>query len=324
MMRSLFLFANGRVAALERDFIQQRSWQMLLAARDLEETERLLADTWYGRFLSRGDIESCFDQAMQATEQELVELSEDPALVRGLLHRRDARNARYLWKASLLGGTTEPELERPGLIPVEVLAAAAAADPGEEQDLPPLFAKALSEAREAARSGVAAVDMVMDRLAAAVELEDLPGMDPGFEAYARTRMDILNFQAAGRCRLAGMDLPAIEAMLLPGGSREPGELAKAAVAGQLPQAAAETPGMEHLAGVLREALAGGSFLEYQREAERTLMEMLDIGSFAVFGPAPLAAFLLKREMEIAHLRILFASRAAGMDRSRLHRRLPRG
>ena len=168
------------------------------------------------------------------------------------------------------------------------------------------------------------MDMVMDRLAAAVEMEELPGMDPGLEAYARTRMDILNFQVAARCRLAGMDLPAIEAMLLPGGSREPVDLARAAMAGQLPQAAAETPGMEHLGGVLREALAGGSFLEYRREAERTLLEMLETGSFAVFGPAPLAAFVLKREMEIAHLRILFASRAAGMSRSMLHKRLPRG
>lgn len=323
-MRFLFLFANGRVAALERDFIQQRAWQMLISARDLEETERLLADTWYGRFLTKGDIEGCLEQAMQATEQELMDLSEDPALVRGLLHRRDARNARYLWKAALLGGKADPDVERPGLIPTEVLSAAATAEPGEEPALPPLFAKALAEAREAARSGVSAVDSVMDRLAAAVETEELPGMDPGMEAYARVRMDILNFQVAGRCRLAGKDLPAIEAMLLPGGSREPAELARAAVAGQLPQAAAETPGMEHLGGVLREALAGGSFLEYQREAERTLLEMLDIGSFAVFGPAPLAAFVLKREMEMAHLRILFASRAAGMSRSMLHRRLPRG
>jgi vacuolar-type H+-ATPase subunit C/Vma6 len=58
------------------------------------------------------------------------------------------------------------------------------------------------------------------------------------------------------------------------------------------------------------------------EADR--LEMLDRASFAAFGPESLAAFVIKREMEIRHLRILIAGKTAGMDRRRLSRRIPRG
>jgi len=58
--------------------------------------------------------------------------------------------------------------------------------------------------------------------------------------------------------------------------------------------------------------------------EAETLEMLDRTSYAAFGPESLAAFVVKRELEIKHLRILIAGKTAGMDRRRLLRRIPRG
>ncbi len=322
-MKSLFLFANGRVSALEKDLLPPRMWQMLLSARDVEEAGRLLADTWYGRFLQGGNFENCFEQAAQAIEQELMELSEDPALVRGILHRRDVRNARYIWKAALSGHPSPVETERPGLIPLDVLRSALT-DSEPAPELPALMSRSLEEIRSLQELSPAAIDSVMDRLAAAMEMEELPGMYPGFASFLAARMDILNFGIAARCRLAGMDRTASEQLLLEGGTRKPAEIAQAASSGALPALISDTVELESLGSVLRDAIAEKSFLEYSRESERILLGMLDTGAFAVFGPAPLAAFVIKKEYEISHLRILLAAKAARLERSRLLRRLPRG
>ncbi|HRY61767.1 MAG TPA: V-type ATPase subunit, partial [Candidatus Fermentibacter sp.] len=101
-------------------------------------------------------------------------------------------------------------------------------------------------------------------------------------------------------------------------------LAAAALEGTLPDLVSETGNLERLGPLVREAVSSRSFLELERESDRILMDMLDAGSFELFGPAPLAAFLLKREMEISHLRILLSAKSAGIDRARLQRRLPRG
>jgi vacuolar-type H+-ATPase subunit C/Vma6 len=113
-------------------------------------------------------------------------------------------------------------------------------------------------------------------------------------------------------------------MLLQGASRQPDEIIQALSEGRLPALLAETSQFEKLGPVLKAALSDRSFLEFEKEGERALMGMIELGSFDVFGPAPLASFVLKREMEISHLRILLAAKASGMDRARLLKRLPRG
>jgi len=75
---------------------------------------------------------------------------------------------------------------------------------------------------------------------------------------------------------------------------------------------------------VRDVITSRSFLELERECERILLDILDACSFGLFGPTPLAAFLLKREMEMSHLRILLSAKAAGLDKMRLQKRLPRG
>jgi len=324
-MSNLFLYANGRVAALDKDILPVRMWQMLISAGDLEEVHRLLAGAWYGSFLNQQDFEACFELAAQATEQELVELSEEPALVRGILHRRDARNARFVWKAALTGSGPpfDLTLERPGLIAVELLEAAVE-DAEARRNLPPIFAEGLEGLLAMEEHSVRAVDTAMDHLAARVELDELPGMGPIFASFLAARFDYLNFVTAGRATHAGTSPEELEGMLVDGGSRKVQEIVLAVREGGLPSLVAETGEFEKLGPVMKNALADRSFLEFEREGERILMDMIELGSFAVFGPAPLAAFVMKREMEIAHLRILIAAKAAGMDRARLLRRLPRG
>lgn len=323
-MGDSFIYANGRISGEETTLLDQRMWQMLMSSVDIEEATRLLGDTWYGGFMQYHSMEDCLNKAMETTEDELLELSEDKRLVRGILHRRDVRNARYIWKKLLSGEGSEEEIEveRPGLIDTEILKKSVNSDEARDE-LPPLFSRTLEELLENTEAGEAEVDRKMDHLAAAVESDELIDINPGFRTFVMTNLEQKNFLTAGRCIIDDVPRQILRKMLLPGGYHTEDEIEEAYQRNTLPLLLAETPGFEQIGAAFEEALGDSSFFGFERECDRRLLELLEKGAFPVFGPSPLAAFVIRREMEINHLRLLLAAKSAGVSEDRLLKRLPR-
>jgi len=324
-MAESFIYANGRISGKDVTFLDRRMWQMLISAGDVDEATRLLGDTWYGGFMQYHSLEECFIKVMETTENELLELSEDERLIKGILHRRDVRNARYIWKKFLSGDKSEEEIEveRKGLIDTELLRKAIKSDEARE-DLPPLFLNVLEELLENAESGKADIDRVMDKLAAAVQRNELTVINSDFSKFVMTNLEQKNFLTAGRCSIDGVPRQDMRRMLLQGGYHTEDEIEEAYQRKTLPVLLAEIPGFEKTAAALEEAFQDGSFLEFEKESDKRLLELLEKGAFPVFGPSPLAAFVLRRELEISHLRLLLAAKSAGVTENRLKKRLPRG
>ncbi len=325
-MPERFVYANGRISAGETTFLDRRIWQMLLSARDGEEAIRFLGDTWYGSFMQHYSMEECFVRAMEAAEEELLELSADRSIVRGILYRRDVRNARYLWKAKLfLGEEAAVATERPGLVPVDVLGGAPE-DPALREELPPAFRAALEDVSALEEGNTVGFDRRMDRLAAEVEIGELAPVDPEAGRYVKVRLEQKNFLAAGRCLVDDVPPDEVEKILFPGGYHSPGEISAAYRRGGtgLSELLGETTGFEAVTGVYDSALESGSFYELEREYDAMLLEMLEEGSFPVFGPLPLLSYVLRKELEVSHLKLLLAAKSAGVGRDILRARLPRG
>lgn len=324
-MADSFIYANGRISGEETTLLDQRMWQMLLSSGNEEEAMRLLGDTWYGGFMQYHSMEDCFIKAMESTEDELVELSEDDRLVRGILHRRDVRNARYIWKRILSGNgpADQIETERPGLIETEILRKAVSSEEARD-DLPLLFLRTLEDILENDGADTAVIDRKMDSLAAAVESDELTGINSGFRTFVMTSLEQKNFLTAGRCTIDNVPRQKVREMLLPGGYHTEEEIEDAYQRNSLPELLAETPGFDEMKTAFDEALEDGSFFRFEKECDKRLLELLEKGAFPVFGPSPLAAFVIRREMEISHLRLLLAAKSAGVSEERLKKRLPRG
>ena len=323
-MAESFIYANGRISGEETTLLSQRMWQMLITSASDEEALRLLGDTWYGGFMQYHCMEDCFVKAMESTEDELIELSEDERLQRGILYRRDVRNARYVWKNLLAGGDTdEIEIERSGLLDTDILRKAVHSSEARDE-LPPLFQQTLEELLENDKISTMQIDRKMDLLAAAVERDELIEINSGFRTFVMTSIEQKNFRAASRCSIDGVPRQEVRETLLPGGYHTEDEIVEAYQRRTLPGLLAETPGFDGIVTVFEEALETGFFLAFERECDRRLLELLDKGAFPVFGPSPLAAFVIRREMEIHHLRLLLAAKSAGVKEDRLKKRLPRG
>ena len=326
MSGSGYIYANGRIRALEQTFVPVRMWQMLMSADDRKEFVKLLSDTWYGDLLAEREhvVEDALEDAMRITEDELIDMAEDEGLTSGILHRRDVRNARYLWKSGLLEEPEDPPAtEREGLVPIEALRAALEQEDARE-NLPWQFRRTLEELVSTDGLTVRRADMLMDRLAAVVELGELPRFGGRLAHYSHMRIELLNMQTAGRCGMSKMTRDDVEELLLDGGLHSVEEVGRAYQSGDLDALLAES-GASGAAEALREAVETSSFLAYERESERYLLSLLEDSSvYSVFGAEPLAALVIRREFEVRHLRILLAGKTAGVSQERILQRIPRG
>jgi len=321
---SSYAYASGRVSGLEETLLSERIWSQLIAAEDRDEVLRILGDSWYGTLLQAEDTFSeALRNAVFRAEEELSELSRDPAFTRGILQRRDARNARYLWKSFAAGENAEVEVEPSGMISVDDLRRSWA-DSSAADSLPARFKQALEEIQQLHSPSAAEIDTVLDRLAASVEADNLGQMEGFVASIPKVKIELRNFLAAARGRSEEMTQAAIEEILLDGGYHSPSDIAEAVRINRLSALLGETPGFEESALALEEGLESGSFLSFQKESDRMTMDILERVSGNLFSPGPLAAYVLRRELEASHLKLIAAGKAAGIDSRRLSARIPRG
>ncbi len=324
MSGSSYAYASGRVSGLEESLLTERTWNQLITAEDRDEVLRILGDSWYGALLqSEDNLDGALRSAVCRAEEELVELSTDKNFTRGILFRRDVRNARYLWKNLAAGGEGDVEVEPPGLIPVEDIKRAWG-DSSAVDILPIRFQETLEEIKDLQSPSAVALDTVLDRLAAKVEAENLGGIEEPVGSLPSVKIELRNFLTAARRRNEELTSAAIEGIMLEGGYHTPSDIAEAVRVNKLAALLGEKAGFEEAAAVLDQGLESGSFLAFQRESDRMILDILERASGKMFSPGPLAAYVLRRELEAAHLKMIAAGKAAGIDSRRLNARVPRG
>jgi vacuolar-type H+-ATPase subunit C/Vma6 len=190
--------------------------------------------------------------------------------------------------------------------------------------LPMRFKQALEEIQLLHSPSASETDTVLDRLAASVEADNLGQMEGLVASIPTVKIELRNFLAAARGRSEEMTPSAIEEILLDGGYHSPSDIAESIRVNRLSALLGETPGFEDSALALEEGFESGSFLGFQKESDRMTMDILEKVSGDLFSPGPLAAYVLRRELEASHLKLVAAGKAAGIDSRRLSARIPRG
>ncbi|MCK5133430.1 MAG: V-type ATPase subunit [Candidatus Sabulitectum sp.] len=324
MSGSSYAYASGRVSGLEESLLTERVWNQLITAEDRDEVLRILGESWYGTLLqAEDDLDGALRSAVCRAEEELAELSNDRVFTQGILLRRDVRNARYLWKNLAAGGEGDVEVEPSGMIPVEDIRRVWG-DSNVVDVLPILFRESLEEIQALHSPSAVGLDSVLDRLAARVESDNLGKLEEPVGSLPKVKIELRNFLAAARCIAEELAPAAVEEMMLDGGYHTPSDIAEAVRVNRLAALLGEKAGFEEVAAALDQGLESGSFLAFQRESDRITLDILERASGRMFSPGPLAAYVLRRELEASHLKMIAAGKAAGFDSRRLSARVPRG
>lgn len=311
-----YLYASGRIRALEAKLLTRERALRIVDARTPEEAQRLLSECDYAL---AGDFGlSRLEQALAAKRAWLFEtvgaMLPDPRLLSYLKIRYDCHNAKVLLKASHLqlrdnGPQGDLPFQDFGTIPVGQLTLLLRE--GDLRSLPLAFASTIEEAQGLlARTGDSQrMEIHLDRYCLQEMLRIAEAIDSEFlVGYTRLLIDTANLRLLARLqrmenraldRSAALDLSSA---LAPGGHRT--------------QASLEQEAQNALGGQNAHPVA-----DLERHCDNRLMHYLLPAKALAFGHPIVVAYLLAVESEIQNTRSLIAGKIAGVTAERLRERL---
>ncbi len=319
-----YLYATGRIRALEGFLLNRDRRDRMIAARSAEDAFRILADCGYSTpsLKTLEELEQLLSEERCRVFDTVGDMIPDKGLVDVFRTRYDIHNIKVLVKDPGRSAESAALLSPCGRIQEEKLTAIL-----REMDLkrlPPAMAHAVTEARDIlARTGNPQLsDISLDTACLKEMLILAEGTAiPFLTGYVRLLIDAANLRTLVRIKRMGKEQVLLQQALTPGGNVPLNKLI----------ASRSDTALENLyAGSLlkQSALAGmtslrenASVTELDRCCDNALNAYLRPARSLAFG-APLAvAYLAAKESEITALRTIFSGRMADLPPDSIRERI---
>lgn len=311
-----YLVISARIKAMESGLLTRERMEQLLDARSDEEVAKVLQDCGYPE-LDAADpeaMDAALAAAREATLSDLADGAPDHRYIDVFKLKYDYHNTKAILKAEAMDTDPGHMLMDMGRVSAAELREAMRS--GELDNLPPLLASAVAEAREVLQTtrDPQLCDIVLDRwfyrdmdaVAEATGSAFLHG-------YVQAQIDAANLRTLVRTLRMGKNEEFLRGVLFEGG-----EVSMDAV---LAVSAGRGSGLAELYAPTRfqtaaeagvRALQGGPLTEFEKKCDDVVGEYLSGAQFVPFGEAPLVGYLAARETEYTNLRILLMGRGAGI------------
>ncbi|MCL2587853.1 MAG: V-type ATPase subunit [Oscillospiraceae bacterium] len=315
-----FLYLSAMVRELENHLISTDQLDRMIRAETDADALKVLEECGYG--LVEADNPIMLDRALSqkatAILKELAARGPDPAIVDVFRVKYDYHNAKVLIKAEFADVDGDRLMSDGGRVSRAIF------EDRYYDGLPAGVPLALGNATLAARTLVAqsgdaqAADILLDRAMYQEYLDLAKAMeDAYFGGYIRLSIDGINLRTAVRAVRMGMTPEALIDALIPGGNISPARV----VAGSGLQSLYVGTALEKAARLAPAAMTGGDLTAFEREVDNALLRYVGMGSYKAFGIAPVLAYLSSLEAEAMSVRIVMASRSAGLTPEQIRERL---
>jgi len=318
-----YLSISARIRAMEGRLLTAERRERMIDAHTDEEALKLLAECGYAEPENAGvsAVDAVLAQARAALFEDLKAAVPNAALVEVFQIKYDIHNAKALLKGQAVGEDAAGLLMRGGRY--EGTALAEAVSKGDLSWTSPTFQAAVKAAGEALESGdPQGADAVLDRACFQEMTAAAKGSGSKFlQGYVRASIDAANLRTAVRCARMGVEGPALERLLLPGGE-VPAARLMAAKGADLPQLFRYGPLAQAAeVGAAVSAPGGGSLTEFERLCDNALTGYLSAAKRVPFGEQPVVGYLCAREAEATTVRTIMALRSAGLSGDAIRERL---
>jgi len=320
-----YIYAVGRIRALERRLLGRADFGRLLDVPDLGGALRALAEMGYP--VPEGA--SAYEPVLMAEHRSalglLEDLTEDRALIELFRRRYDFHNLKVLLKAERSAQDLDRAIMDLGTVAVEELQEAVRA--GEPERLPGPLAAAMGAAGERYEESrnPGDLDAAIERVQYAELSRMIAELDNRFlSTWLVWQVDLLNIRSFLRFRWLQEDLKTFPEILLPGGSlewdffrpirEEPLET--------LGQAFGRTPYGRAVSDGIGQLQSRRSFAHLERSCDDLMIELLRTSGRTSFGVEPLAAYVLLKEFEIRSVRAVLVGKLNGLPKDKIKERLP--
>lgn len=320
-----YLVISARIRAMETGLLTGERMEQILAAHSDEEVVKLLQEGGYPTMSleSPEAMDAAITAAREETLQDLGDSAPDKQYLDIFKLKYDYHNAKAILKAKAMDTDPDHMLADLGRVPAAELKEAITG--GDMNQLPPLLAAAIAEAREVLETtrDPQLGDIALDRWRYRDEMETAEVTGSKFlRGYVRVSIDAANLRALVRTLRMGKNAAFLEGVLFSGGTVDESEILTVAGnnGGGLAELYASTE-LKDAAQVGADALKGGALTEFEKLCDDAVSGYLSGAQMVAFGEAPLIGYLAARETEYTNLRILLMGRAAGLDPETIRARL---
>lgn len=323
-----YLVISARVKAMETGLLSRERMEQILEAKSDEEAAKILQECGYPE-LDAADPEA-MDAALSAAREEtlsdVMDGAPEPRYIELFKLKYDYHNVKALLKAEAMGTSADRMLMDMGRVPAAVLKEAVRT--GELDELPPMLASAVAEAREILDTtrDPQLSDIALDRWTYADMAALAEDTNSDFlRGYVAVQIDAANLRALVRTVRMGKSPEFLRGVLIEGG--------EIPTDGILTLSANHGSGMSEVYGPTRfaaaaeagaEALRGGPLTKFEKLCDDAVGDYLAGAQYVPFGEAPLVGYLAARETEYTNLRILLMGRGAGLPADVIRSRLRAG
>ena len=314
-----YLYASARIRALETHLVSTQQRGRLLYAPGVKELLDEIAAKESESTLSEGARgEAMLQERLRAAFAVVRDSVPDPALVLFLQYPYDCHNLKVLEKCRLKGADPSELLIDLGSVPVDTLLTVS------ENELlsllPGHLAASVNESREAyaKTADPQEIDFIIDR-AAFADMAEAAAPYPLAREWVTAKIDLSNLLFCLRLlRMQSKDLgrSLLTRALLPAGTLTSDFFLECYDGGEafFTERAEGSP----YAGIFRKE---ASLAEIERAIDNRLMDMVRKARAIPFGAEIPIAFLLATEADCKNLRILLASKKAGLDLDTIQSRM---
>lgn len=323
-----YLVISARVKAMETGLLSRERMEQILEAKSDEEAAKILQECGYPE-LDAADPEA-MDAALSAAREEtlsdVMDGAPEPRYIELFKLKYDYHNVKALLKAEAMGTSADRMLMDMGRVSAAVLKEAVRT--GELDELPPMLASAVAEAREILDTtrDPQLSDIALDRWTYADMAALAEDTNSDFlRGYVAVQIDAANLRALVRTVRMGKSPEFLRGVLIEGG--------EIPTDGILTLSANHGSGMSEVYGPTRfaaaaeagaEALRGGPLTKFEKLCDDAVGDYLAGAQYVPFGEAPLVGYLAARETEYTNLRILLMGRGAGLPADVIRSRLRAG
>ena len=323
-----YLVISARVKAMETGLLTRERMEQILEAKTDKEAAKILQECGYPE-LDAADPEA-MDAALSAAREEtladVMDGAPEPRYIELFKLKYDYHNVKALLKAEAMGTSADRMLMDMGRVPAAVLKEAVRT--GELDELPPMLASAVAEAREILDTtrDPQLSDIALDRWTYADMAALAEDTNSVFlRGYVAVQIDAANLRALVRTIRMGKSPEFLRGVLIEGG--------EIPTDGILNLSTNHGSGMGEVYGPTRfaaaaeagaEALRGGPLTNFEKLCDDAVGDYLAGAQYVPFGEAPLVGYLAARETEYTNLRILLMGRGAGLPADVIRSRLRAG
>lgn len=323
-----YLVISARVKAMETGLLTRERMEQILEAKSDEEAAKILQECGYPELDAAAPeaMDAALSAAREATLSDVMDGAPEPRYIELFKLKYDYHNVKALLKAEAMGTSADRMLMDMGRVPAAVLKEAVRT--GELDELPPMLASAVAEAREILDTtrDPQLSDIALDRWTYADMAALAEDTNSDFlRGYVAVQIDAANLRALVRTIRMGKSPEFLRGVLIEGG--------EIPTDGILTLSANRGSGMSEVYGPTRfaaaaeagaEALRGGPLTKFEKLCDDAVGDYLAGAQYVPFGEAPLVGYLAARETEYTNLRILLMGRGAGLPADVIRSRLRAG